>query len=371
MARLASRLARILVTGLALLVVLALLAAGGFRLAASLRETQDPVAAAGPGALFVKADWLDMHYQTWGPDDGQPLLLVHGTLSWAGTWAGIAEPLAARGYRVIAPDMPPFGFSQKPADGDYSRPASARRLRAFVDALSLKHFTLAVHSYGGGPALEFAFAEPEQIDGLILLDVALGLQREGPTTPPAAALLAISPVRNTLMASTFSNPLMIGYGLRDFVFDDDLIDADRIALYARPNQVKGTTEAIGNWFVSGLFGDPKGTLSDDLANYRAFARPVLIIWGEEDKTTPLDQGRYIAKAFPDAQLEILPDVDHIPQLENPQLTVEMVDRFLKALPRRQAAPRPDAMPTAATPAAQAIRPLPLAQDEFFLRGTID
>lgn len=334
---------------LAVAVILVAAVLAGFRVTAMMRETQTPEVAAGPSAFFVEADGLKMHYKTWGPTNGRTVVLVHGTVSWAGTWGDIAVPLAAQGYRVIAPDMPPFGFSEKAPDGDYSRPASARRLRAFVDALGLEHFTLGVHSYGGGPALEYAFANPARIDGLILFDVALGLQRSAPPAPPLAALLNVEPIRNAVMAATFANPMMIGYGLRQFVYDDSVVDDARIALYAKPRHAQGTTEAVGHWFVNGLFGDPAGTLSDDLANYKAFQAPVLLIWGEEDKITPLDQGRFIAKAFPNARIEILPDVDHIPQMENPALVVRLVDRFLKELPTRSSQADPDPTPTATTP----------------------
>lgn len=362
-----ARYLRWLFRGVAGLILVLAVVLGGFRVAAMLRETQSPQQAAGPNAFFVDANGLKMHYRTWGPTNGRPLVLVHGTASWAGTWADIAEPLAAQGYRVIAPDMPPFGFSDKAPDGDYTRPTSAKRLRAFVDALDLKTFALGVHSYGGGLALEAAFGQPERIDAMILFDVALGLQRETPNAPPLGALLGVSGIRNAVISATFANPMMIGHGLRKFVYDDEIIDADRIALYARPYAISGNTDAVGHWFMNGLFGEPKGTLSDDLTNYKTFQPPVLVLWGEEDQTTPLSQGKFIAQAFPNALLEILPEVDHIPQIENPALVVRLIDRFLQDLqPRRPAAkptpakpapPKPDAMPTASTP--------------LQLRGTLD
>lgn len=345
-------------------IVLVAVVLGGFRVMAMLREVQTPQQAAGPNAFFVDADGLKTHYRTWGPTNGRPVVLVHGTVSWAGTWADVAAPLATLGYRVIAPDMPPFGFSEKAPDGDYTRPASARRLRAFLDALKLDRFALGVHSYGGGPALEAAFSQPERIDGLILIDVALGFQREVPNAPPLGYLLGSRAIRNALMSATFANPMMVGYGLRQFVYDDQLIDNDRIALYAKPASVAGTSDAVGHWFMSGLFGDPAGTLSDNLASYKTFSKPVLVLWGEEDKTTPLSQGRFIAQAFPNARLEILPEVDHIPQIENPTLVVQLVDRFLKSLPPRPVArstpAKTEALPTPATSA-----PIPP------LRGPLD
>ncbi|TGV96970.1 alpha/beta fold hydrolase, partial [Mesorhizobium sp. M2D.F.Ca.ET.145.01.1.1] len=132
------------------LLVLIMVVLVGFRGAAAWRETLSPQEAAPAGALFVTVGGLKMHYQVWGPPDGPPLLLFHGTASWAETYRDIAAPLGEQGFRVIAVDMPPFGYSERPADQDYSRAAHARRVLGFADALGLRHFSIGVHSYGGG-----------------------------------------------------------------------------------------------------------------------------------------------------------------------------------------------------------------------------
>ncbi|MEI9412551.1 hypothetical protein [Mesorhizobium salmacidum] len=92
------------------LVVLVIVALVGFRGAAAFRETLSPREAAPAGVLFATVDGLKMHYQVWGPPDGPPLLLFHGTASWAETYRDIAAPLGEQGFRVIAVDMPPFGI---------------------------------------------------------------------------------------------------------------------------------------------------------------------------------------------------------------------------------------------------------------------
>src|SRR5215218_4438280 len=46
-----------------------------------------------------------------GPRDGPPIVLVHGTAAWSGFWSKVADHLAERGWRVIAIDLPPFGWS--------------------------------------------------------------------------------------------------------------------------------------------------------------------------------------------------------------------------------------------------------------------
>lgn len=314
---------------LLLLLALAILAPLGFRAASAAREATPPVVAAGPDARFVEVGGLRIHYRTWGPQDGPPLLLVHGAMAWSETWRDIAEPLGAAGLRVIALDVPPFGFSERPSDMYFSRAAQARIILRFADALRIERFALAGHSFGGGATVEAAFTAPDRVLNLVLLDVALGLGRPY-SGPPLAGLLASEPVRNAAIAMSFTNPLLTGKGLRDFVHDDALVTDERIALYQRPMVVRGTTRAVGHWFMTGLFGNEAGSRAADLANYRGFDRPVLVIWGREDTVTPLAQGQEIAAAFPRGRLEVLDGVNHIPHVEAPEAVAGLMARFLKA-----------------------------------------
>lgn len=317
------------VAGLVAVVGVALMTFGALALN---RESQTPEQAAGAGASYVQVGDLAIHYREWGPADGKPLLLMPGSFAWSETYRDIAEPLGARGWRVIGVDMPPFGYSERPANHDYSRTAQSSRILDFADALRLDRFALGVHSYGGGAAIEAAFIAPNRIQALILLDVALGLGQKEPPKPPLAALLRIGPVRNLLTAATFTNPMLIGKGLRDFIHDDKLVTDERIEIYARPATVEGTTQAVSAWLLTGLFADERAAYSADLANYRTFDAPVLVIWGREDTVTPLPQGEQIAAAFPKGRLEVLDGVNHIPQVEKPADVVDLIDGFLRSAP---------------------------------------
>jgi pimeloyl-ACP methyl ester carboxylesterase len=128
---------------------------------------------------------------------------------------------------------------------------------------------------------------------------------------------------------------MVGPGLRFFIENDDIVTAERIALYARPLNVQGTTDAVGNWLLTGLYHDERTSRSADLANYRIFHAPVLVIWGRDDSVTPLDQGEEIAALFPHAQLVVLDGVNHIPQVEAPQSVIDNIGRFMARIAAAQ------------------------------------
>ena len=154
------------------------------------REKLTPQAAAGPDARYVTAGGLAIHYKEWGPPDGKPFVLMPGSFAWSETFRDIAVPLGERGWRVIAPDIPPFGYSERPADHDYGRTAQAGRLLDFADALKLEKFALGVHSYGGGAAIEAAFIAPERIEasGLDGRGAGAWQRRHRPTSGLAAEI---------------------------------------------------------------------------------------------------------------------------------------------------------------------------------------
>ena len=81
-----------------------------------------------PGGRWVDVGDSRLFVQEWGPPGGPVLLLAHGTGAWSGTWFELPAALAAAGWRVVAVDLPPFGFSAsngRAGELDYTRPAQA------------------------------------------------------------------------------------------------------------------------------------------------------------------------------------------------------------------------------------------------------
>jgi pimeloyl-ACP methyl ester carboxylesterase len=324
-----SRLRRLAGLSAATVLVVIGAALAWYSLAAFLRETVEPGRNGHPGT-YIEAAGLDMHYKSWGPPTGTPILLIHGTLAWSETWYEIADRLAGRGFHVIAPDLPPFGFSERPGDGDYSRKAQAGLILAFADALGLKTFILAGHSFGAGATLEAAFIAPDRIEGLLLLDAALGLDSPGGTSM-IAKLFDAPVLGRALTASTFTNPLMTSKGLRDFIHDDRIVDAKRIALYQQPFVVTNTSSETAKWLAGALYADESRSLAADPTKYAKFDRPVILVWGRQDSVTPLAQGEHIRSLLPRATLVVLDDVNHIPHVEKPDAVADIIAEFAGSL----------------------------------------
>ncbi|MET1002004.1 MAG: haloalkane dehalogenase, partial [Acidimicrobiia bacterium] len=103
------------------------------------------------GANYVEVDGLRIHYLDEGPRDGAVVLLMHGEPSWSYLYRKMIPPLAAAGFRCIAPDLVGFGRSDKPVSRDsYTYATHVEWMRATLfDHLDLRAVTLVGQDWGG------------------------------------------------------------------------------------------------------------------------------------------------------------------------------------------------------------------------------
>ncbi|SDE94069.1 Pimeloyl-ACP methyl ester carboxylesterase [Massilia sp. PDC64] len=116
----------------------------------------------------VTADGVDVFYREAGPQDAPVMLLVHGFPSSSHMFRDLI-PLLADKYRVIAPDLPGFGFTVVPAAREYVYTFDnlASTLEAFVDVLGLEQYALYVFDYGAPTGLRLAAKHPERVTALV------------------------------------------------------------------------------------------------------------------------------------------------------------------------------------------------------------
>ncbi len=301
-----------------------------FHWQAQNRETQLASEAAPKSGRWVNAGDVQIFIQEAGPADGPVVLFIHGTGAWSETWRQSMKAAGDIGYHAIALDLPPFGYSQRPDSGDYSKAAQARRIIAMLDAMQIKTAILVGHSFGGGPTAETALLAPYLVRGLILVDVALSIQDDDTQTSQSAVmngLLHISPLRNSIVAAFLTNPNFTRNLLQAFIDDPAAATDERVAIYQRPLSVKGSTEAISAWLPH-LLAPPDRSLSETADAYRTMQIPLVAIWGERDMITPVVQGQKLTSLVKGSHMVTLPEVGHIPQLES---TVRFNDALLKTL----------------------------------------
>lgn len=232
-----------------------------------------------------------------------PLVLIHGIGGSADDWE-FQIPFFSRHTRVIAPDLPGCGRSQK--TGDYSIPAIAKDVWATLDRLEVTEINLVGHSLGGAVALQMAVDSPSRIQHLVLADTLASFEIDSvrKLTLYWYRLLAIKLFGPAWLARTVSSqlfPRAEQAAIRQRV-------ADRSALTDREVYFR-TIRSVRGWSVMGRL--------DHLS------MPALVLAADEDYFPVLDAEK-LAKALPNARLEVFRNAHH-------HLPLECADRFNQAV----------------------------------------
>lgn len=270
---------------------------------------------------FIEIETLRVHVRDVGPrDDARPLVLLHGTSASLHTWEAWVASLS-KTHRVITLDLPGFGLTGASADGDVSIAQTLRVLRALFAKLDVKQPVIAGNSYGGRIAWEYAVAYPGEVSGLVLVDSA-GYPLQSKSVPIgfriartpgirrlAQKLLPRSVIEDSVR-NVYADPSKVTPEVVDRYFELTLREGNRVALARRFEQVP-------------LFGDTEKLKSLEV--------PTLIIWGEEDRLIPLENGKKFDADLPKSELVVLPNVGHVPQEEAPEASVAAVEKWLLSL----------------------------------------
>jgi pimeloyl-ACP methyl ester carboxylesterase len=145
-----------------------LLALAGAVPAALAQSTDEAVHVPLTSIDRVEADGVTVFYRQAGRADAPVVLLLHGFPTSSFQYRELIPRLADR-YRVIAPDLPGFGFTEVPEKRNYkySFDALAKTILAFTDALDLKHYALYVFDYGAPTGFRLAMARPERVTAIV------------------------------------------------------------------------------------------------------------------------------------------------------------------------------------------------------------
>lgn len=248
-------------------------------------------------------------------DAGPPLLLLHGLTSRADRWRHNVDVLAAAGYRVFAPDLPGHGFATKSADFDHSVPGYRDFVLGLLDQIGSEPAVLIGTSLGGHIVGSAAAARPERVRALVMIG-SLGLQ---PVTTEkvertAMGLRDMRPeAMRARLLTVFSDPRHV---------TDDLVRED-VMINTSPG-AGPSFERFLRYFASDfnhdLVLDGLRTLGERV--------PLLLLWGEEDKSVPVDIGRATHQILTRSRLAVFKRTNHTPYWEHPALFNRVVIDFL-------------------------------------------
>lgn len=247
---------------------------------------------------------------------GIPVVLLHGFPFCREVFSAIAPALAQVG-RVLAVDLPGFGQSP-PLPTGFTLADVAREVLDLVDGLGLTPVVLVGHSMGGYVALEIAAQRPELLAGLVLL-----ASHPRADTPEAKA-------------RRYEGIQAIGQGRRQAFLEGFL---DRLwspwAKERAPRlvgEVRGMAEAVPDQVLEGYLR-AMAERPDHTATWQTLAVPTAVLVGEADPLIPKEMAAAVAAEASRAQLLVVPEAGHLPMVERPVVTAEMLARFVRGTGR--------------------------------------
>lgn len=271
-----------------------------------------------PPSAFIDVQGMHVHLRDEGPrTDPVPIVLLHGTSSSLHTWDGWARELKSN-RRVIRFDLPGFGLTGPPADGDYRIESYVRFVAAMLDQLGVSRCVIAGNSFGGQVAWETALAHPQRIEKLILVDAA-GYPFQSRSIPIGFRIARI-PVLNRLMEFTLPRRL-IESSVRNVYGDPGKVTPELVDRYFELTLREGNRRALAKRFEQA----PAGLHADRIA---ALKLPTLILWGGRDRLIPPADAESFHRDIAGSRLIVFDQLGHVPQEEDPAATVAVARQFL-------------------------------------------
>jgi pimeloyl-ACP methyl ester carboxylesterase len=278
-------------------------------------------AATGPAASENPeiGDTVDVHgIRTNYHDEGSgpPVVLVHGSGPGVSAWANwrLTMPALADRFRVLAPDVLGFGYTERPAGVTYDLATWTGHLVGFLDALGLERVSLVGNSFGGALALSLTGRHPERVDRLVLMG-SVGVPFE--LTPGLDAVWGFEPSLAGMRAL-----------LDLFAYDRSRVSDDLARLRLEAATRPGVQEAFRAMFPAPRQAAVDG-LTVDESLIRGIARPTLLVHGRDDRVIPVTNSLRLLELIDDAQLHVFGRCGHWVQIEKAEEFNRLLRGFLR------------------------------------------
>lgn len=256
----------------------------------------------GDPGRFVDVGGLRTYYQVEGR--GPAVLLLHGTGASGYSWRQNVTALAER-FTVYVPDIPGYGYSDKPPGEHWSR-ALASWASQFLRTVGVEKAAVIGHSMGGEIALWLAIDHPEQVDRLLLVDAA------GVGGLTGSFRMVATPVLGEIMLKS-TGEAMLRRLMRQAYARKEVVTDEMVSLYHRFTWSPGARNA----FLSRLrrYEQDRVALQEQLGRVKA---PTAAFWGAHDPYFGLEVGRKLVGQIPGATLTVFRTSGHVPHEEQPE-----------------------------------------------------
>jgi pimeloyl-ACP methyl ester carboxylesterase len=249
---------------------------------------------------YARPDSVTIHYRTWNGDLPNPkgkVLLIHGFCGSTFCWRNSYDTLVKSGYKVVAIDLPGFGYSERSATLNQSQSYRAK-------------WNIVGHSMGGGTAEAVALTEPSRTKSLTIVAGMVFVNNKdvnsvivGLTNSKLYKSLLLSYMEHTYLSfHNFRKELKSIYGY--------LPDTATVNEFLKPMAIEGSAETVINLIANAKEIRPLN--AEGLKDLN-----VLVIWGKKDKTIRLRNAKKLTRVATNIELKVIPDARHIPMETNP------------------------------------------------------
>jgi pimeloyl-ACP methyl ester carboxylesterase len=250
---------------------------------------------------------------------GAPVVLLHGLFFDHRTWDYVIDDLE-REFRLVAPDFPGFGESEKPAAArfPYGIDAFTEAVADLYGGLGLSRAAVVGHGLGGAVALTLAANHPELVSRLVLVDALCHA-----ADPDWRRRLVLAP----FVGSFVLRQLWGRSAFRAYFRDVELSPRARVST----ERIDGYYESFNSPAARGSTLATLRATMDTRAVVARIARvqcDTLVVWGRDDRLQPAALGQRLARQMRHAGFELL-DTGHAPQEEQPAALAQLIARFLR------------------------------------------
>lgn len=254
-----------------------------------------------------------VRYEAFG--EGSPIVLVHGTPFSSYVWRKVARALAETNT-VYVLDLLGYGSSEKREGQDVSLAAQAKVLAQLLDHWELESPGIIGHDFGGAITLRTHLLEGRDFSAIALID-AVALSPWG--SPFYRLVQQYTGVFRQIPA--YMHRAMVAAYIRDATYRP--MDERAMEPYLEPWLGAEGQEAFYRQISQ---NDPRYT--DEVEPlYGQIERPVLVLWGEEDRWIPLSRAEELHKTIPGSELRTIPRCAHLAQEDAPETVIEHLARF--------------------------------------------
>ena len=256
---------------------------------------ENPEIGATADANGIKTNYLEA-------GTGDPVVLIHGSGPGVTSYANwrLVLPALAENFRVLAPDMVGFGFSERPANIEYGLQTWADQTVGLMDTLELPKAHLVGNSFGGAIALRIAAQHPDRVGKLVLMG-SMGVPF--PITEGLERVWGYEP--------SFENMRKV---LDVFAYSRDLVNDELAEVRYRGSIQPGFQESFAAMFPAPRqrWVEAMCTPEDEI---RRLPHRTLIVHGREDQVIPLQTSLRLMKLIDNADLSVFSHCGHWSMIE--------------------------------------------------------